>query len=318
VSRRREIGLAGLLAGALLVALPSMADPAATPLEPPPASSPPPVAPPLADLNGRIAEFLAAMAEQYPTVAGQYGREQEEQLLKTLTAAFPGVEYLPAGVAPMPEEPRHNDGPYAAIIVAAQKVLYVRLDDFRKGTVKKARKDIEDAARLVRAPVGIVFDLRNGAGDEYAGAAQLLRLFHDEALKADARVDGDEASSIHLPAIVLIGRDTIGAAEVFAVLLERSGNALTLGQKTAGRPFARKKVLLRNGDMLLVPDIPPPLRAVAAVPVKPAVAAQAMPQVAYEKLAGTVNGDQEDACLQRAIDLLLSLHALHERVPNRK
>jgi hypothetical protein len=305
----------GLLVGALLLALPSMADP--DPMSLPAASTQGEA--PFADLNARIDEFLEAMASHYPTVSGQYGREQQERLLKTLTEAFPGVEYLPAGtvdVCPQ-ENPRKNDGPYAAIIVAVQKVLYVRLDDFRKATVRKARQDIDDASRLVRAPVGIVFDLRSGGGDEYAGAAQLLRLFHDEVAKAAAGKD-NAPPSIRLPAIVLVGRDTTGAAEVFAALLERGGNALTLGQPTAGRPFARKKVLLRNGDMLLVPDIPPPLRTVAALPVKPAVAAPAMPQVAYEKLAGTVNGDQEDACLQRAIDLLLSLHALQQRVPSRK
>lgn len=262
------------------------------------------------DLGTRVVEMLDVLHTHHPTLAAGFDKDQEERLLRTLSAIFPGVEYLPAETAPetMPEPPR-NGGPYPGIIVAAQKALYVRLDDFRRDTVRQAREDIAGAARLTRPPVGVVLDLRNARGEDYAGATRLLHLFHGG--KADA-VDGKDAP-VRLPAIVLVGRDTAGAAEVFAILIERAGNALTMGQRTAGRPFPLKKVLLRNGDLLLIPDIPPPLRTVAPVPVKPSVAAQAGPQVDYARLAETVDGDQQDPCLQRAVDLLLSLHALRQR-----
>ncbi len=308
---RRLDGRLALAMAILALATAALADP------PPEAATMPPqasseAATPIQELElaTRVREMLDVLHTHHPSLAAGFDKDQEERLLRTLSAIFPGVEYLPAGAAPeaLPEPPR-NGGPYPGIIVAAQKALYVRLDDFRRDTIRQAREDIAGAARLTRPPVGVVLDLRNARGEDYAGATRLLHLFHGG--KADA-ADGKDAS-VRLPAIVLVGRDTAGAAEVFATLIERAGNALTMGQRTAGRPFPRKKVLLRNGDLLLIPDIPPPLRTVAPVPVKPSVAAQAGPQVDYARLAETVDGDQQDACLQRAVDLLLSLHALRQR-----
>jgi C-terminal processing protease CtpA/Prc len=228
-------------------------------------------------LGNLVAEVLAALANSYPGAAESFSSPRRaEQLLKQLTAAFPGVEYLTADEARTlaPEAARPEAEPYPGVIVAAQKVLYLRLDSFGQKAVDKAREDVESAARLVRPPLGVVLDLRDCAGHDYAGAGALLRLFRRDA--PDLALGGEApalpaAKPVAMPVIVLVGGKTAGAAEVFAGLLERAGNALTMGQRTAGRPFARKQVPLDRGDMLFVPDVPPAMRTVPPTAVEPAV-----------------------------------------------
>lgn len=275
-----------------------------------------PVKPDSANLDDEVAELMAIVAKNYPALPEHFTRDQQVQLLKTLARTFPGVEYLTAAEAAeqVQEVAAPHGGPYPGIIVAAQKVLYLRLDHFAQDAVGKACEDIANAARLVRPPVGVILDLRQAAGYDYAGAARLLRLFRVDAPKLEPNGADPKINPVRLPAMAMVGHETAGAAEVFVTLLERAGNALTLGQPTAGCPFPKQKLPLRNGDFLLVPEVPPPLHSVSAGPVRPAIPAQLGPQVSYQKLAGVVNGgDQDDLCLQRAIDLLLSLHALQLR-----
>jgi len=274
------------------------------------------------ELAAAAAELVSAVGEHCPELLARFDQERQCELLQKLASGFPGVEYLSASAAAaelvQPPSPVRG-GPYPGIIVAANQVLYLRLDSFSEPAVEKACADIAGAVRLLRAPVGVVFDLRNAGGEDYAGAVRLLRLFRANAPRLGSEPEGDQPEQVQLPAIVMVGHETTGAAEVFAALLERGGNALTMGQPTAGRPFPKRKLRLRRGDLLLVPDVPPPLRSVRSEPVQPAVVAKSGPQADYELLAGKVDGDESDLCLQRAVDLLLSLHALHLRsAPSRK
>jgi len=63
-----------------------------------------------------------------------------------------------------------------------------------------------------------------------------------------------EASPLpDLPAIVVVDRDTASAAEVLAAVLQRTGRAAVIGERTSGKCIAEKTFRLRDGMSLEIP-----------------------------------------------------------------
>jgi C-terminal processing protease CtpA/Prc len=115
---------------------------------------------------------------------------------------------------------------------------------------------------------------------------------------------------VNTPILILIGKNTSGAAELFTSLLIKYGKAMTLGGKTPGKPFHKEKILLSNGNYLLIPQIPAYLSAIEPVPIEPAITFDAYPQIKFKKLRQEAGSEINDTSIKRAIDLIICLNAL--------
>lgn len=112
------------------------------------------------------------------------------------------------------------------------------------------------------APVrGLVLDLRNASGGDYAGAAATA----DRFLAVEQSLlqwPGGEArssiktNSIGIPVTALVNGDTREAAEALAGLLRDCRIGLVLGSETAGRARAFKELKFSGGQSVFVADQP--------------------------------------------------------------
>lgn len=108
---------------------------------------------------------------------------------------------------------------------------------------------------------GLVLDLRFAQGQDFAEAAAVADLFLAKEKKL-AAAGGREFKSaskkdaLNLPVVVLVNRETTGAAELLAAILREQRVGLLLGARTAGggsATLAEGAPLPANG---LEPDIP--------------------------------------------------------------
>lgn len=150
---------------------------------------------------------------------------------------------------------------------------------------------------------GVIVDLRYTGGDSIAGARKAT----------EALVDSE------LPVVVLINRETVAAAEVFAALTQRKCQATVVGEPSRGYPFPWHRAELTSGEVLLLPQVagapdegcwkPTPLQP--DVLVKDQLSRQSLRASSTEPEVGTQI--DKDACLRKAIDLLKVITALGSR-----
>lgn len=267
----------------------------------------------------KMNEIIAEVEINYPSAISKYTSADAEKTVKSMVASLnSGIEYASAEeAASSKEEPTRDAPPCPAIIIASQKVLYARIDEFNPANFAKFMDDCENTARLANKPVGLIIDTRDCQGYDYESCIRSLALFcpPDKIPKTD--IFDIPKRTLNIPVIVLVGNKTRGAAEIFAKLMLENGQCLISGSATAGCPFFKKKVLLKSGSCLLVPSVPKYLSHIQAAQVVPTIVVAAYPQIPYEKLSGTAGSEESDKCLQRAIDLLISLDALHKDQKNR-
>lgn len=267
----------------------------------------------------RINEIIAEVENNYPAAIAKYDSGDEEKILKSLVSALnSGIEYLNAAeAAAVQDEVNKDSAPCPSIIISSQKVLYTRIDEFNPATFAKLKDDCESTARLANRPVGLIIDIRDCNGYDYENCIKALALFcPPEKLTRPENVE-IPGRTLNIPVIMLVGNKTRGAAEIFARLMQENGQCLISGSNTAGYPFFKKKTVLKSGSCLLIPSVPKFLSHIPATQVVPTVNIAAYPQIAYEKLSGIAGSEESDKCLQRAIDLLISLDAIHKDQKNR-
>jgi len=264
-------------------------------------------------LLSRLNELLSALEENYPVLAEDFQEKKGTDIITQFATSFnSGIEYYPADQIPTPTAtPENSTQVYSSIIIASQKVLYIRMDNFGEKSVKQFVEDAHSSSRLARTPIGVILDLRDCRDFNYVGAMQVEGAL--SARKKAAAGGQSQTRILSWPIIILTGSKTQGASEVLAVLLEKHHSGLTMGAGSAGKPFPKKKTILSNGDLLLIPQIPAAFKIVPATALQPAVKVKAYPQISYEKLSGTAGSEQDDTCLRRAVDLLISLEAIHKK-----
>jgi hypothetical protein len=130
---------------------------------------------------------------------------------------------------------------------------YVRLSRIAPGVGQQ----ISDAIKSAKKLKGVVLDLRFAKGEDYRAAAdaanafvdteQTLLKWGDESAKTKANPD-----SIKLPVVVLMNRQTSGAAEALAGALSISQAALLVGNHTAGQAMAYEDFPLSGGQHLKI------------------------------------------------------------------
>lgn len=130
---------------------------------------------------------------------------------------------------------------------------YVRLSRVAPGVGQQ----IIDAVKSNRKLKGVVLDLRFAKGEDYNAATEAANAFieteqpllkwGDQSAKTKANSD-----AVKLPVVVLINRQTSGAAEALAGALSTTQAALLVGGRTAGQAMAYEDFPLSNGQHLRI------------------------------------------------------------------
>jgi hypothetical protein len=259
-------------------------------------------------------EIVAEVENNYPAAISKYTSADMEKTVKALVSSLnSGIEYHSAEDAASPQdEVKKVSVPCPAIIIASQKLLYARIDEFNPANFAKFKDDCESTANLANKPIGLIIDIRDCQGYDYESCIRSLSLFCPPEKVPRTEDIEIPKRTLNIPVIMLVGNKTKGAAEIFARMMLENGQCLVLGAGTAGYPFAKKKIVLKSGSYLLIPSVPKFLSHIPVAQLVPTINIAPYPQVAYEKLSTTVGSEDSDKCFQRAIDLLISLDALHK------
>ncbi|HPO90172.1 MAG TPA: S41 family peptidase [Victivallales bacterium] len=199
---------------------------------------------------------------------------------------------------------------YKPILIDSQKILYIRIDGFSDENFIKLKEECLIISRYKNQPVGIIFDLRSGKGENPLLAAEYASLFYDGDILAFTK--NKIRVNIKAPIIIIVSSQTNGAAEVFANFLLKSGKALLIGEKTYGVPFPKYPVKLNSGGVLFLPDIPTDLEWIEIKPLNPSITINPYPQIDYSKISMEKEAEKNDFVIRRACDLLVSIDALHK------
>jgi hypothetical protein len=268
------------------------------------------------DLILRLNELILKTQKASPATSAGFTEEKKLKLLKSFTAALgDGVQYAPAlDFKPLKSssEDRKKKKYYKSIIIATGKVLYLRIDAFNNKNLKGLRSDYASVAELDDKPLGVVIDLRSADGIDYDIMSKTLDLFirNGKRLKVPSSVNN---AFFEIPIILLVDGKTSGAAEVFAAAVVKAGRGICLGEPTAGVPFKKKKIMLANGDYLLIPVIPKKFAKFATSSLKPDIRFPAKPQISYELLKNGGDAESSDKCVARAVELLICLNAISKK-----
>jgi hypothetical protein len=130
---------------------------------------------------------------------------------------------------------------------------YIRLSRIAPGVGQQ----ITDAIKANRKLKGVVVDLRFAKGEDYNAAVEAANAFVDSEqtlLKWGDQTGKTKANpdAIKLPVVVLINRQTSGAAEALAGALSISQAALLVGNRTAGQAMAFEDFPLSTGQRLRI------------------------------------------------------------------
>jgi len=259
----------------------------------------------------QINEILQKVQKHYPSLAKRLSDQDKENIFKSLVKTLDcGMEYTPALKQKKQQQEKPDTIAYPAIIIAKHKVLYVRIDSFSKEAVKQLQTDCVSSFRLSNSPVGVILDLRSAQNYNCLEALKALGLFN---LPDNIPLPEGEKSLqkiVNCPVMILTGKNTKGAPEIFAMLMTKLQTGILLGEKTAGDPFEKQQIHLSNGDFLIIPIVPEYLDYIKPMPLIPAINYAAYPQIAFQKLRKEAGSEISDKCLRRAIDLIICLKAL--------
>jgi Peptidase family S41 len=209
---------------------------------------------PLTDLE--LSEVLPLLQTRYP--------ENNELRDKNLnpTALSSLLPSLGATLSPDPFKNSHNDPLKIELLPSA--ITYWRLSSFE---APKGTPDLSAAfATSLRGPSkGLILDLRDSqTPNDYEGAARVAAnlvpigtvLFSIQGQQTPQQVFPvtEQRLLYTKPLLVLINRDTLGAAEALAASLRRSAKAILIGRTTAGLGGLFTELKLKSGRYLRLPQ----------------------------------------------------------------
>ncbi|NKB25868.1 MAG: hypothetical protein GKR87_16155 [Kiritimatiellae bacterium] len=139
------------------------------------------------------------------------------------------------------------------------ELCYIRLHGLYKGSHSKIVSHIQSWDKEGR--YGLIIDLRGANGEDIKTVIELIDLYtskdvflfsfrnrQDEEL---ALYKSTSERSITMPTMVLVDKDTVGAAEVLAAaFMGSTRGAMILGEPTHGDMLVRKALSLSTGDTL--------------------------------------------------------------------
>ena len=266
------------------------------------------------DLILQINEIIQKIQKEYPVLSRELDSAKQKEILKSVVSALNrGMKYVAAGDPEKKVSTPPNIEVEPAIMLASNKILYIRVGSFSKDNLVQLKKDCDNCAEFEKQNIGIIIDLRNSQGYDYNSAIHATALFATEKEMTEHNLKSPLKQVLTQPIIILTGTKTKGASEIFTRVLVEMKRAISLGERTAGVPFKKRKVTLANGDWLLIPQVPETLAEILPIPIKPSIKFTPYPQIKYEILKKTPDAEDGDKCIQRAVELILCLDALkHE------
>lgn len=148
--------------------------------------------------------------------------------------------------------------PVSADLIARTNIYdnffaYIRVEKVASGLGQK----ISDFVKSAKNPKGVVLDLRFAKGDDYIAAVDAANAFlkgEADVLKVGEEVRKTKArdEAIELPVTILINRQTRGAAEALAAMLQEQKVGLVIGGRTAGQALVFDDFPLSGGQHLKI------------------------------------------------------------------
>ena len=181
--------------------------------------------------------------------------------------------------------PDTNGPALASARVFDRAYAYLRVDRVADGLDKElwtAYRDLASSNRLQ----GVVVDLRFADGRDYAAAAATAdRFLSIEKPLLDwgegLRRSAVKTDAVAGPVVVLVNRETAGAAEALASVLRQDDVALLIGGVTAGTASATKDFTLKTGQQVRVAVAPVTVAGGKAIPLtglKPDINVEVSPE----------------------------------------
>ena len=165
-----------------------------------------------------------------------------------------GAAIRPAAAEPAAESPFRSE-------ILDERIGYVRLGSLTKGHVAELDAALGNfAAKKIGA---LILDLRaTPPGNDFEMAAEVIKRFtpkgkmlftvHRPSARQERMFTSDRDPAFTGVAVTLVHRESAGAPEVIAAVLRAVGNALAVGQKTAGQAAEFAELPLRGGKVLRV------------------------------------------------------------------
>jgi hypothetical protein len=135
-------------------------------------------------------------------------------------------------------------------------ILDIRLSQIVDGCAGKVGSVIADFSKTNQLS-GIVFDLRFSGGYDYAAAAAVADMFIEKEMPLIDWGNGlirskAKTNAIKLPLMILINRETAGAAEALAGILRSQERTIVLGSFSAGLAVMTQDFPLKGGGKLRI------------------------------------------------------------------
>lgn len=266
------------------------------------------------DLIVQINEIIKKVQVEYPVLSRKLDPEKQKEVLKSLVATLnSGMRYVSVDDPAEKESSVLEVNAEPGIMLASNKILYIRVDSFSKESLAQLKKDCESCAEFEKQSIGVIIDLRSSQGYDYDAAIHAAALFLSPEEMKKHNLKSPLKQKLTQPVIILTGSKTKGASEIFTKLLFETKRAISLGEPTAGVPFKKRKVALTNGDWLLIPQVPDNLAEILPESIKSSIKFTPYPQIKYDLLKKTPDAEAGDRCIQRAVELMICLDALkHE------
>jgi len=177
-----------------------------------------------------------------------------------------------------------------------ERVAYLRLDGFNSSVADQFRQ-IHDILLARPGMSGLIIDLRSCRSFDYKNA-----LFCLTAL--DSAYQGEHPAQVRLA--LLIGKNTLGAAEYLIWKWNNSIKPIIMGMPSAGEPFEFRSQKLSSGGYLLLPIIPPAIKDVTSfTTILPQIKIIDNRQERY-----SLEQSQPDTAVKYAGELLIALKIL--------
>jgi hypothetical protein len=249
--------------------------------------------PPLT-LEEQITDLLETIQDEAPDVYRRMADlPREEALARIMRALDSGV--VPAAGADRGRTSTSSAGQsgrvrnYPALELTGKKILYLKFDSLTQETAPDAVKAIggQDGRQDAPDAPGLIFDLRNTSGGDYACAESVAEAARKRAC----------------PVMVLVSGGTNGPGELLAAFLRRDCGAVLLGTETAGCVFPVKRIYV-NDTAWFLPHLEPEFFGISPYALKPDLEKSSGARLTYDQLKESPDKLDGDPVLRLAADLL--------------
>ncbi len=270
-------------------------------------------------VSTEINAVLETLEKDYPSLMKKLssGKEAKDQFIKRFISSFnAGIEYVPVEEELKISEPVPNGKVeiFNLVNIASNKVTYIRIDSFTPETATKLAEDAEMFSAFTKKSSGIVIDLRNSSGGDNISALKAAGFFClPDKIPEVTEIKGVKRF-FKLPVVILTSGKTRNSSEIFVSVMEKAGSAMTIGYPTAGMIFSMKAVETSSGSRLLIPDIGHEFDGIQPNPIQPSIMENPFPQMDFKKLSSEIGSESGDRALSRAVDLLISIDVIRDRM----